>query len=418
MNSRIGAAVSLQPQMLDESACERQRQVDLKMCSMPEVNPPNVQPCRLPGTGSRLNLVIPVVSSKLSFAGMLTARRLFLQLLERFDFARVIVTHESVAAFDAQSWAGWTLDDPTAKRSIVFLGKQDDWTIDVAVGDFFIATCWTAAMFIEAIVPQYATLFQRPARRYVYLIQEYEPGLYPASPEYELAASTYQHCERYIAVLNSKALADAFVRLGIEFPHRYVHDPLLDVTLEAQRQARRGTVKEKLIFIYARPTLLRNGFRLLVEGVKKWAKTYPESAQWSVVSAGGKHPVLHLANGVSIESHEKLSLEAYADLLAKSWVGLSLMFGAHPGQVPQEVAEFGSWSISNVSPSRDPAAIASNMIGLKNLLPSTIATALADCCSTFQPGRTSVTDGDHRVFRRGGAEFEFLDALFSEWQSA
>ncbi len=401
----------------NDAALARQRESDLMMCSMPEISPPTAQACRLPGDGARLNLVIPVLSDKLSFAGMVTAQRLFRKLIEHFDFARIIVTHEAFEPSAVEHWPAWTVGQGKfSPQNIVFLGRMDEVTITVAENEFFIATSWTAVMFIQSVLSQQRRLFTMEPRRYVYLIQEYEPLFYPASPQYCLAQASYDNREGAIAVFNTKALADYFTRRGLTFPNYFIHEPMLHPTLEAQRLVHRKTHKKRLIFLYARPAFLRNGFRLLVEGMKHWARTYPEADQWSVVSAGGKHPSLYLPRGVTIEALNKLTLEEYATILARAWVGLSLSFSAHPGQVIQEAAEFGAWSITNACETRQPAAMAPNVVPLSELSPQAIADALSSCCSRFQPGRTSVIHGEHRIFRSVGAEFEFIDALVSQWK--
>jgi hypothetical protein len=400
-----------------DGALVRQRETDLLMCSMPEISCPTAHACRLPGDGRRLNLVIPVLSEKLSFAGMQTAQRLFRSLLEHFEFARIIVTAQAFEPSALEHWPEWTVGDREfSPKSIVFLERKDDPGISVAEHDFFIATGWAPAMFIERVRAQQRELLRSEPHRYLYFIQDYEPLLYPASPQYCLAEASYNNRDDMIAVFNTKALSDYFAIRGLTFRDSFIHEPMLHPTLEALRAAHYGVFKERVIFVYARPTFQRNGFRLLIEGLKHWARTYPAASQWSVVSAGGKHPDLYLPDGSAIRALHKLTLEDYGALLSRAWIGLSLSFTAHPGQVPQEIAEFGGWSITNACETRKPAAIAPNMIPLAELSPSGIAAALTSCCSQFQPGRTSVLDAEHRIFRPSGSEFEFIDALTSKWQ--
>lgn len=400
----------------NDAALARQRETDLLMCSMPEINPPLAQPCRLPAGGRRVNLVIPALSQKASFAGMVTAQRLFRRLLEHFDFARILVTHEAFEPATLEQWPGWTVGGELSRRQIVFLGRQSEATITVAGDDFFIATSWHAVMFIRSVQSQQKTLLRAQPRRYVYLIQEYEPLFYPASPQYCLAEASYENPDDMIAVFNTKALAEYFARRGFSFPRHFIHEPMLHPTLAELRLTHREICKERLIFIYARPAFMRNGFRLLVEGMKQWARTCPQAAQWSIVSAGGKHPNLYLSQDLVVRALHKLTLENYASLLSRTWVGLSLSFSAHPGQVAQEVAEFRAWSITNACETRKPAALAPNMVALPELSPRGIATALSTCCARFQPGRTSVIDSEHRIFRPAGEEFEFIEGLISEWK--
>jgi|SRR5579883_664533 len=394
----------------------QQRATDLMMYGMPELNPPLAHPYQLPAGVRRLNLVVPTLAPQASFTGLENARRLFTNLLQRFDCGRILVTQEALESGALEQWPEWKIGGEFAQRQIVFLGHQDEPGVPVAENDFFLAASWHSVSFIRSLRLQQQALSGMKPKRFVYLIQDYEPLFYPASPQYCLAEASYAKPDEMIAVFDTRELADYFARRGLEFPHQFVHEPMLHPTLDALRTERRDAHKERVIFLHVRPSLMRNGFRFLIEGIKRWAKTYPQAAQWSVVSAGGKHPILHLTPEVVVRPLHRLTLEDYAALLSRAWVGVSLRFSAHPGQVAQEIAEFGAWSITNACESRQPAAIAPNMLALSELSPRAIATALATCCSRFQPGRTSVIDTEQRIFRPAGEEFEFIDALASEWR--
>ena len=398
-------------------------EAELRRYGMPEVSPQNAHAVRLPNNARRLNLVIPIIAKDWTFAGVGTTLRLFKKLMHQFEFARIIVTHADESAFEPQFWQGWSINSAEdCTRSIVFLGAKNEVflgtknePLPVAEGDFFVATYWTTSLFVKSILSQQAGLFKSIPHRYFYFIQEYDPCFYPNSAESVLAESTYRDDNDVIVVFNSQSLADYFTRRKFCFSRYYVHEPMLSVALERQRSALRSQTKERVIFVYARPFLLRNGFGLLVEGLKVWAETYPEASQWTILSAGEKHPDLHLSNGVVIRGIGKTTLEEYGEILSRTWVGLALMFSAHPGQVPQEVAEFGAWSITNVTETRNPAEMAPNVIGLEALSPQCIAQTLASCCSKYQPGRSAVVDRAYPIFREGGDEFEFVETLSREW---
>jgi len=159
--------------------------------------------------------------------------------------------------------------------------------------DFFVATYWTTSLFVKSILSQQATMFKSIPRWYFYFIQEHRPCFYPDSAESSLARSTYRDDNDVIVVFNSQSLADYFALRNLCFSSCYVHEPMSSVALETQRSALRSQTKERVIFVYARPFLLRNGFGLLVEGLKVWAEIYPEASQWTILSAGEKRPDLH-----------------------------------------------------------------------------------------------------------------------------
>jgi hypothetical protein len=119
-------------------------------------------------------------------------------------------------------------------------------------------------------------------------------------------------------------------------------------------------------------------------GLKLWAARHPEFAGWEVVSAGMAHPPTPFAPGRAIRSLGKLSLEAYADLLRTTGVGISLMSSPHPSYPPLEMAHFGIRTVTNRYANKDLGGAHDNIISIPDIDAATVAEALARACAAFE----------------------------------
>jgi len=240
--------------------------------------------------GNRINLIIPVISEKKRhFGGVATAIRLLQRLTGEFEFARIIVTHETQSEVDLQDWPGWSHDHGDgATRSILFLGDKSA-SLSIGANDFFLATFWSTAVYVKNVIAEQRRLFGLTARRFAYLIQEYEPAFYPGSARYTIAESTYHDRDAVIAIFNSQPMTEVFKRKGLEFSEQYIFGSMLNPRLQQLRTAYGDVSKEQVILAYARPTVPQNDFDLVVESLRAWAGMYPDAEHWRVVSAGEAH---------------------------------------------------------------------------------------------------------------------------------
>jgi O-antigen biosynthesis protein len=368
--------------------------------------------------GSRLNLIIPCISQGNTFGGVATALRFFRRLSDEFEFSRIIVSHEDESTFEPELWDGWRVTkSETERRSLIFLGDHKT-SLPIAAGDLFVATFWSTALYAKTLVATQRQLFNETHRRFIYLIQDYEPGFYPFSAGAALAMKSYEDSSSTIAVFNNGLLARYFDHEGLHFSSSYVFEPGLNPELREVYAATRGVKKERVILVYARTLMQRNAFSLAVESLKLWSESFPAAAQWTVISAGDAHPKIRLGEGVTIDSAGKLSMDEYGSLLAKTWVGLFFQFTPHPGYVSQEMAEFGSYVITNRFAGRDTSAMSPGIAASHDLMPATIAEKLGSFCEKYRPDRTSAFDNPRPVFRQTKEEFPFVETLVKEWIGA
>ena len=394
---------------------DREKTIEDECFWLAATAPARAQPCVLPRPGRRLNLVFPFLSPRLVYAGTDTVLRVFKGLLDKVEFGRIIVTWEGISAFDQAAWPEWQVGtEEFHPRSIAFLRDQKA-ALPVSDKDYFMLTTWESATYVQSLLHNLVAHEDGTSRRYLYFIQDYEPGFYAMSAEKWFSETAYRDMKHIIALFNTSSLADYFKSLGMRFSKEYVHQPMLHPVLRQEKCTLRDTVKEKLILVYSRPEFLRNAFPLAIGVLREWVRTFPSAGDWRIVSAGESHQDIELGEGLVMKSLGKLSLSEYAQLMSRSWVGVSFMFTPHPGQVAQEMAEFGMWVITNSSGIRDAQRWAPNVIGLSDFRVATVAEALRSCCSKFKARSISAVDGPMELFRGGGAEFEFLDDLATHW---
>ena len=385
---------------------------------LPELIPLRVSRQRTPLDGRRVNLVIPAISGRTrSFGGVATALRFLERLRSEFPYARMVVTHEKSTDVGPQDWPGWDMGDgESARQGIVFLPDLDS-TLPVAATDCFVATFWSTAVYLKQLLERQLQWFPGAVRRYVYLIQEYEPGFYPGSARHEYAKSTYRDDGWVIPILNSSPVKRYFDEQSLRFAEHYTFDPMFHPTLLRKHGELRNVLKERLILVYGRPTVPQNDFDLAVESLRTWAGAYHSAREWTLVSAGLPHPAVFLGDGITLHSCGTLTLDEYALYLARCWAGVSFTFNASTSYTAREMAEFGAWVIANQFEYRKPEDLPRNVLVLDEATPDNVARKLAWCCDQFRPDATAAVPHLGAVFRRDGEEFPFVNSLLQSWFS-
>ncbi len=217
--------------------------------------------------------------------------------------------------------------------------------LSVRRNDVFVATWWSTAHVANA-----ALRLTRPTA-FVYLVQDFEPGFYPWSTSYALAASSYEFPSR--VVFNESLLRDHFRAAGIGpfvqpgSDRRWTcFEPAVDRTL-FKRQPGAVEGRRRLVF-YARPRRPRNCFELGLRALRIAAQAGTfDPADWDVVSIGSDVPELELAPGLTMRPAPWMSYPEYARYLANSDVLLSLMLSPHTSYPPLEMATAGGFVVTN-----------------------------------------------------------------------
>lgn len=358
---------------------------DIAVIPSPETSVPEATPisCRSSVmAGPRLNLLVPALSVKHVFGGIATALDIFQAMAAGIANVRIILTDESsFHSSDNPAFSDWKIggldDDDKPGRWIIPAGDRYGKTLCISAGDRFVASAWWTAVIIRHIRAWQGDVFSMSSpNRYVYLIQDYEPGFYPWSARYALAQSTYLESEGVIALFNTSILRSFFADEGYKFEHDFVFEPHINIKLAGFLDQVTPEIKEKRILVYGRPGVARNAFELLVMGLREWVEKDPKAKDWTIVSVGEPHANVDLGRGLQMQSLGKLSLESYAQELLRSSIGLSLMISPHPSYPPLEMAAFGLNVITNGYKAKDLSQVHPGIMGLTNISPLSISDAL------------------------------------------
>ena len=225
--------------------------------------------------------------------------------------------------------------DASAPRAPVDLGRDD----------ILVASWWPTAHLANA------TLAHTRAERFLYVIQDFEPGFYPWSTKSALAEATYSMPMR--AIVNEpfleRYLRDARVgQFADDAWPRQTFMPAVDRDVFRPGRADRPVGAARRLVFYARPRNPRNLFEigLRVLRVAAAAGVF-DGAEWEFVAVGQDLPDLPLSDRHVLRGQPWVPYEAYGALLGSSDVLLSLMLSPHTSYPPLEMAAAGGLVVTN-----------------------------------------------------------------------
>lgn len=393
---------------------------------IPEIAPLVARPSTAGEGAPRLNLLVPGLSERHVFGGIATALQFFDRLRGSSE-VRILVLDELAIAprKDAyySSWPVYTLADiaqadPSGPH-VVVCGDRYGRSLPVRRGDRFVATIWWSAHLALRMLDWQHEHFPDTAARFVYLIQDYEPGFYPWSSRFALAEATYRQGDRTLAVVNTPLLADYLSAQGVAFRECWVFSPRLNPRLAQLRTAGTAHRKERLLIAYGRPGTERNAFALLISALRYWVAREPDAAAWQVVSAGEDHPPIALGRDMTLHALGKLDILEYGALLSRAAVGVSLMISPHPSYPPLEMAAFGCRVVTNGFANKDLGAVCPSITSALRTDAASLAEAISDACrraaaAGFAPAQQTGLD----TFLDGGEPFAFVEELKRHWLQA
>ncbi len=376
-----------------------------KLTGVPRINVERAAASGAP----RLNIVLLALGKASLFGGADTALRLFNHLVPHYERHRIIVILEDQQKFVPAEWLGWELerDMHPSKKSVVYTrGRQSPVSIEDS--DVFVATHWMTCLAVRQAM---AVQSRTAVRRFLYLLQDFEPGFYPWSGRHLLAQGTYARSDDVVALFNTKELHRYFLRLGFNFPHCFVFEPSLNPSLAKYRGSLTNHRKRRLLLTYGRPGTARNAFDIAVESLEVWAQGFEDAADWDVVSLGESHRDVRLSSTVWLRSKGKVRLDEYASYLSDAAVGLSLMVYPHPSYPPLEMASFGARVITNSYAEKDLSHRSPLIRSVVETTPAGFAQALAEACRAFQADPEPLEALPPSAFLGGDEEFPFIQEL-------
>jgi hypothetical protein len=251
--------------------------------------------------------------------------------------------------------------------------------LEVSPDDSFIATTWwTAHIAADAL----RTLDKR---RFVYLIQEYEPFTFPMGSYAALAAESYRF--EHFALFSSEFLRQYFRghRLGVfvggvqkgELTSASFQNAITAVTAPTVDELAARTSRRLLFYARPEPHAARNLFELGVLALSSVAQDGLLYG-WEVSGIGSVEPgrAIGLGGGGSIQLLPRSGQDDYARLLHEHDVGVALMYTPHPSLVPIEMAAAGLLTVTNTFENKTQtalAAISANLIAVEPSLDGIVA---------------------------------------------
>jgi hypothetical protein len=319
---------------------------------------------------ARINILHPEVDLRHFFGGFIAVFNLARRLSERGHRVRLVALEgdpprdwrERLAAYEG---LGGSLE----RLEVVSAGDRSR-PIDASAHDALVATHWTAAHVAARALDDLTTA------RFLYLIQEYEPLIFPASSAAALARESYDL--PHAALFSSAPLRDWFRKRAIgvfangpehgERCSTFFENAITPVGPVEESELRRSGPRRFLF--YARPEAhaARNLFEIAAMALDD-AIAGGRFAGWELAGIGtvdrrGRWLELPRSRA-RLRLLPRTGQTDYARVLRSSDVGLALMHTPHPSLVPIEMAAAGMPTVTSTFGSKDAATlgrISSNLI--------------------------------------------------------
>jgi beta-1,2-rhamnosyltransferase WsaF-like protein len=311
----------------------------------------------------RVNIVHPAIDLKHFFGGFIAVFNLARRLGERGHQVRLIALEESRLPTDWRArlaqYEG--IGDSVHQLEVAFAADRTR-PIEASPEDALIATHWTAAHVAAAALPHLR------AERFLYLIQEYEPFIFPMGSAAALARGSYEL--PHTALFSTDLLRDWFAARGIgvfaagqaaDKGNSLSFDNAITPVGPVRTEDLRRPGPRRLLF-YARPEqhASRNLFEVGAMALDQ-AIAAGRFAGWelsgvgTVELRGGSLPLPR--SGASLRLVPRGPQADYGRLLRSFDVGLALMYTPHPGLVAIEMAAAGMPTVTNTFENKDAAAL-------------------------------------------------------------
>lgn len=307
----------------------------------------------------RVNIVTSVINFKYLFGGYLTVFNLARMIAERGWRVRLILVDE--CDFQPAEWAAAFkayrgLERFLEQVELVYAYDRET-AIPASPNDVFLATSWWTAHVSHAATRAIGR------ERFVYLIQEYEPGFYPLGAQGAFAAESYTF--PHYALFSTNLLQNYFRehRLGvfagpfgerdsIPFENAITSVGAVDPATMLHRPRR--------LLFYCRPELhaARNLFEIGFLGLKQAIRAGAFHG-WELHGIGSVDVFgeLELSEGVRLKLLPRMTQDEYRRILPDYDVGMSLMWTPHPSLVPLEMAGAGLCTVTTTFANKTAEAL-------------------------------------------------------------
>ncbi|MEA3291950.1 MAG: hypothetical protein U9Q71_06595 [Pseudomonadota bacterium] len=362
------------------------------------------------GEPARINLIIPEIDFRSFYGGYIAKFNLARRLTEQGEKVRFVIVDPCEIQpgrwrEEIREYQGLESIFDQVEVAYCFDRKTP---LPVSADDSFIASTWWSAYIAHEAAQRCGR------RRFVYLIQEYEPFTFPLGSYSAMAAASYEF--PHAAVFSSPFLEEYFNnnKYGVFSLPEYeetraasFENAILSFDAEQLRFDVPGGVR-KLLF-YARPEAhaARNMFEVAYLALaRSIERGVFDGGEWLFHGIGSSHGDIPLPGGRKLEMLGKFGLREYGERLLDYDVGLSLMYTPHPSLLPLEMAAAGMLVVTNecMNKTRDKlAAISCNLIGSRPTIEG-VGEGL----------REAVDEVANETRRRAGSEVKWA----SSWDAA
>lgn len=265
--------------------------------------------------------------------------------------------------------------DDSVLQNFRFTDGCDGTPTLIGENDVLMATAWWTALRANDLV------LQMKRKRFIYLIQDFEPLFYGWTTHHAMAMATYGY--DYVPVINEQVLAEFFFRFG---PGKFnnpgfcrdamVFQPAVDRRLfHPNADAQRANRKKQILF-YARPSAPRNLFNMGMSALQQLvARNVITAQEWDVRLMGDQIAPIDLGNGVVLRAIPWMDYETYAANMREATVGLALMLSPHTSYPPLEMAASGVSVVTTVYSSKSAEKLARISRNLVSVEPSAASIA-------------------------------------------
>jgi hypothetical protein len=250
---------------------------------------------------------------------------------------------------------------------VQYAPTREQLRLRVSPGDSFIATTsWTAHLAHRA-----STELGR--RRFVFVIQEYDPLTYPVGTIGAVTRQAYAY--PHFAVFSTEFLRQFFRRRGIgvyagdhsagETSSVAFESAITRLEVPSPDDLRR---QDRRLLFYARPEAHaeRNMYELGLMALSEAMQRGCFADGWRFFGVGAREDsIVEFANGAMLKILGRRDQDAYRELLTRHSIGLSLQDTPHPSLVPLEMASAGMLAVTTTFENKTAEslrAISSNLI--------------------------------------------------------
>ena len=310
----------------------------------------------------RIVILVPSLNPAEIFAGIATAIDIGLGLAARGHRVVFVATDLPIAS---RARTTTFIKERASKTGThaqvsfeIFCGVTEPELV-LSPNDQLLATAWWSAHIASGIIHEFGLNDQK----FIYLIQDYEPGFYAWGPEFAAAEASYHL--KHVPVFNSSPLRDFFRQNGLadDWGPDLCFHPAISVPHYAK--LRRPVKERPRLVVYGRPEVARNLFSVTVEALDAFlheAEVSPPEIE--LLSVGLKHPDVQLGNGHRLVSLGKIPWDDYPEFLAGVDIGVSLMLSPHPSHPPIEMAAAGARVVTNRFLTKDLSALGGGVISV------------------------------------------------------